>query len=216
MIKPLVRHTDPGEAEGHQEGLLRSEVLQPVGSTWTPSAGNVGIVELRVKAIRSFVRHDQLAVLRGADPAVQLPVRYQAVVVVLLTAAYQPVSICHFRRNDRQGLNVTVRQNLRVLARHYSSLCVIRWSHLLRLLQLHESLAEILPRNLLSPQKAGIRMINLTRNKKDIRHIYIIKKQDDCEIVKGAFIRKNLMCDLFLIILIFLRSHRYLINCRNR
>lgn len=108
MIKSLVRYTDPGEAEGHQESLLRSKVLQPMGPTGTPSAGNIGIVELRMKATRSLVRHDQLAVLRGADPAVQLPVRYRAVVVVLLAAAYQPVSVCHLRRNDRQGLHVTV------------------------------------------------------------------------------------------------------------
>lgn len=125
IIKPLVRHTDPGEAEGHQEGLLRSEVLQPVGPARTPSAGNIGIVELRMKAARSLIRHDQLAVFRGADPAMQLPVRYRAVVVVLLAAAYQPVSVRHLRRNDRQGLHVTVRQDLRVFARHYSPLCAM-------------------------------------------------------------------------------------------
>lgn len=126
IIKPLVRYTDPGETEGHQEGLLRSEVLQPVGPARTPSAGNVGIVELRMKAARSFIRHNQLAVFHGADPAMQLPVRYQAVVVVLLAAAYQPVSVCHIRRDDRQGLHVTVRQDLRVLACHYSSFCAKR------------------------------------------------------------------------------------------
>lgn len=104
--------------------MLRSEVLQPARSARTPSAGNVGVVELRMKAARSLIGHDQFAVFRGSNPAMQLPVGYRTVVVVLL--AYQPVSVRHRRRNDRQGLHVTIRQNLRIFARHYYSLlCAI-------------------------------------------------------------------------------------------
>lgn len=100
--------------------MFRGEVLQPVGSAGSPAAGHVGVVELRVKAARPLIRHDQIAILRAADPPVQLPIRYRAVVVVLLVAADQPVSVRHLRRDDRERLHGAVRQDLRVLARHYS------------------------------------------------------------------------------------------------
>lgn len=97
--------------------MLGGEVLQPVGPAGAPSAGHVGVVELRVKAVRLLVRHDKLAVFHATDP-VQVPVRYGAVVVVLL-ATDQPVSVRHLGRDDGERLDVTVRQDLRVLARHF-------------------------------------------------------------------------------------------------
>jgi len=99
--------------------------MRPAGA---PSAGDIGVIEFRVKTVRPLVRHDQLAVLYATVLAVQLPIWYRAVIVVLLSAADQAVSVRHLRRNDRECLYVAIRQDLRVLARHYLHSFLSAWT----------------------------------------------------------------------------------------
>lgn len=113
--------TNPGDAESDKEGLLRGEILKPVWPARAPAARHIGIVELRVKAARLLVGHDQFPVFRRCY-FVQLSIRYRPIVVVLLLLADQPVPVRHLRWNYRERLHVSVRQHLRVLARHRVSI----------------------------------------------------------------------------------------------